>query len=89
MAGKAVPYDQMSEEATEPTDSAKEEGAEADPAEADPADDDEFMMEAEAAGFTGEKAKAFWRAVARCVELTDSDGGSGGDAVALGGEEEG
>ena len=61
-------YDTMEEE-PDPAD------AEESPAEdADPSDDDEFMMHAEEAGFTGDKAKAFWRAVARCVELT-KDGG--------------
>ena len=44
---------------------------------ADPADDDEFMMAAEEAGFTGDKAKALWRAIARCSEL------SGGMAMPL------
>lgn len=58
-------YDAMAEEDGEDTADTEDEM----PAD-DPADDDEFMMEAEAAGFTGEKAKAFWRAVARCVELT-------------------
>ncbi len=61
----AVPYDDMAEEEDEPTADTEDEM----PAE-DPADDDEFMMHAEEAGFTGDKAKAFWRAVARCVELT-------------------
>ncbi len=61
----AVPYDDMSEESDEPTADTEDEM----PAD-DPADDDEFMMAAEEAGFTGDKAKAFWRAVARCVELT-------------------
>jgi hypothetical protein len=35
----------------------------------DPADDDEFMLAAEEAGFTGDKAKALWRAIQRCNEL--------------------
>jgi hypothetical protein len=64
MAAAAVPYDKMAEgdteEADEPTSDADD---------ADPADDDEFMMHAEDAGFSGDKAKALWRAVARCVEL--------------------
>ena len=55
-------YDDMAEEEAEPTADTEDEMA-AD----DPADDDEFMMAAEEAGFTGDKAKAFWRAVARCV----------------------
>ena len=63
----ATDYDAMAED--EPvTEELEDTGAE------DAADDDEFMMAAEEAGFTGEKAKAFWRAVARCVELTNSGG---------------
>lgn len=62
----AVPYDAMEEKA-EPSDNPEEESAESDPAE-----DDEFMMAAEEAGFTGEKAKALWRAVDRCVQLSQS-----------------
>ena len=62
-------YDAMADGASA-TDEDPEE-ADAENAAADnAADDDEFMMNAEEAGFTGEKAKAFWRAVARCVELT-------------------
>lgn len=76
----AIPYDEMEEKAPE----SKGEG-EGDEPSADPADDDEFMMYAEEAGFTGEKAKSFWRAVARCVELTQQGGGS---ALSLGGEAE-
>lgn len=74
----AIPYDEMSEDAPE----AKADPEE--PTEQDPADDDEFVGAAERAGFTGDKAKALWDAVARCVELT----GSGGGALSLGGEEE-
>lgn len=62
----APDYDVMAEE-EEP---ATEEDVELE--SSDPADDDEFMMHAEEAGFTGEKAKALWRAVARCAELTAS-----------------
>lgn len=63
-------YDEMEadsaeEEATESEDDATEEAAE---------QDDEFLMHAEEAGFTGEKAAALWRAVARCVELTQGGG---------------
>lgn len=65
----APDYDVMAEEEDEPEADAADEMA-AD----DPADDDEFMMHAEEAGFTGDKAKAFWRAVARCVELTNGGG---------------
>lgn len=59
-------YDEMEaeEEATEPEDNTEEEAAE----------DDEFLMHAEEAGFTGEKAAHLWRAVARCVELTQGGG---------------
>lgn len=64
-------YEEMGSEETGEDDP---EGTEETAAE-DPADDDEFMMAAEEAGFTGEKAKAFWRAVARCVELTKDGGG--------------
>lgn len=74
----AVPYDEMTEDSAE---------TEADPneeTESDPADDDEFLMYAEEAGFTGEKAKSFWKAVARCMELIQG----GGSAVSLGAEEE-
>lgn len=73
----AIPYDEMTEDSAE-TAADPEEST-----ESDPADDDEFMMHAEKAGFSGEKAKALWLAVARCVELTGS-----GSAVSLGGEEE-
>jgi len=63
----AIPYDEMDEK--DPP-SERQEADEMGPS--DPADDDEFMMHAEEAGFTGEKAKALWRAVARCVELLPS-----------------
>lgn len=59
-------YDEMGAEDAEAEDVDLEEES------TDPADDDEFMMHAEEAGFSGEKAKALWRAVARCVELSGS-----------------
>lgn len=65
----APDYDAMSED-----ESPSEDDTEDALASDDPADDDEFMMHAEEAGFTGDKAKAFWRAVARCVELTGGTG---------------
>lgn len=55
-------YDEMAED--EPAEDTEDVEA-----SADPADDDEFMMAAEEAGFTGDKAKALWRAIARCSEL--------------------
>lgn len=61
----APDYDVMAEEEEPATEDVDAESS-------DPADDDEFMMHAEEAGFTGEKAKALWRAVARCAELTGS-----------------
>ena len=65
----ATDYDAMAdEEAVEDTEEVEDAATE------DAADDDEFMMHAEEAGFTGEKAKALWRAVARCVELTQGGG---------------
>lgn len=55
-------YDDMADEAEAEDPDATEDAAE-------PSDDDEFMMAAEEAGFTGDKAKALWRAIDRCVEL--------------------
>ena len=71
MAAKAPDYDVMADEdAAEDADTEEVEDA----ATEDASDDDEFMMHAEEAGFTGEKAKALWRAVARCTELTQGGG---------------
>ena len=69
MAAKAIPYDQMAEEAPEASDAGENEATE------DPSEDDEFMMHAEDAGFSGDKAAALWRAIARCVELLPNGGG--------------
>lgn len=82
MAGKAVPYDEMKEEAPEESDAGENEATE------DPSDDDEFMMYAEKAGFTGEKAKNLWLAIARCQELVDKDDDDKAGALSLGGGEE-
>jgi hypothetical protein len=61
-------YDAMSdEEETAETEAVEDE-------EATAAEDEEFLMHAEEAGFTGEKAAALWRAIERCNELSSGAG---------------
>lgn len=70
MADKAPNYDAMdlgsdtgSDDAAAPTGSS----------------DEEFLMHAAKAGFSGAKADALWSAIARCVELAEQNEDAGGE----------